>query len=166
VDDDLVPIGRFARLCRLSVKRLRHYDGVGLLPPAYVDEATGYRYYRRDQARDALTIGLLRALDVPLPAVTEVLSGDPDAVAHALRRRGHARRAGLRGVRGRSGDHRTRPPHRADHRAAAEGVPYLAIDGAGDPHGPSTGRPSRRCTRSRTRYGSRCAAPETRTCTR
>lgn len=29
--DPLVPIGRFARGCRLSVKALRHYDEPGLL---------------------------------------------------------------------------------------------------------------------------------------
>ncbi|MBG6134917.1 MerR family transcriptional regulator [Longispora fulva] len=73
--DDLVPIGAFARLCRLSVKQLRHYDGLGLLTPARVDRDTGYRYYRPDQARDALVIGLLRSLDVPLAVIGQVLSG-------------------------------------------------------------------------------------------
>ncbi|MFD0684136.1 MerR family DNA-binding transcriptional regulator [Actinomadura fibrosa] len=69
MSDDLLPIGRFARLCRLSVKQLRHYDDLGLLVPARVDPASGYRYYRPAQARDALSIGLLRSLDVPLPMV-------------------------------------------------------------------------------------------------
>ncbi|WP_271222238.1 MerR family transcriptional regulator [Streptosporangium carneum] len=73
--DDLLPIGQFARLCRLSVKQLRHYADLGLLPPAWVDPASGYRYYRADQARQALSIGLLRSLDVPLSAIGEVLSG-------------------------------------------------------------------------------------------
>jgi DNA-binding transcriptional MerR regulator len=76
MSEALLPIGRFARLCRLSVKQLRHYDELGLLPPAEVDPHTGYRYYRRDQARDALAIGLLRSLDVPLPAIARVLAGD------------------------------------------------------------------------------------------
>jgi DNA-binding transcriptional MerR regulator len=71
----LLPIGRFARLCRLSVKQLRHYDELGLLPPARVDPDTGYRYYRPGQAREALTIGLLRSLDVPLAAIGQVLAG-------------------------------------------------------------------------------------------
>lgn len=68
-------IGRFARLCRLSVKQLRHYDDVGLLRPAWVDPDSGYRYYRSEQARDALSIGLLRSLDVPLPLIGQVLAG-------------------------------------------------------------------------------------------
>ncbi len=68
-------IGRFARLCRLSVKQLRNYADLGLLVPAWVDPATGYRYYRAGQAREALSIGLLRSLDVPLAVIGEVLSG-------------------------------------------------------------------------------------------
>jgi len=83
-DDHLLSIGQFARVARLSVKQLRHYADLGLLPPARVDPATGYRYYRVEQARDALTVGLLRSLDVPLPAVTEVLRGEPGTTTAAL----------------------------------------------------------------------------------
>lgn len=85
VSDDLLPIGRFARLSRLSVKQLRHYDELGLLAPAWTDPASGYRYYRPGQARDALLIGLLRAMDVPLPAVARVLSGGAGDVGEALK---------------------------------------------------------------------------------
>ncbi|MEV3981813.1 MerR family transcriptional regulator [Nonomuraea sp. NPDC049758] len=80
VDEELLPIGQFARLGRLSVKQLRHYDELGLLRPAYVDEVTGYRYYRAGQAREALSIGLLRSLDVPLAVVGRVLSGEVGAL--------------------------------------------------------------------------------------
>jgi DNA-binding transcriptional MerR regulator len=79
VSEDLLPIGRFARLCRLSVKQLRHYDDLGLLTPAWVDPASGYRYYRPSQAREAMSIGLLRSLDVPLAAIGRVLAGDDPA---------------------------------------------------------------------------------------
>jgi DNA-binding transcriptional MerR regulator len=80
MEGDLLPIGQFARLSRLSVKQLRHYDELGLLIPAHVDAGSGYRYYRRSQARQALSIGLLRSLDVPLPVVAEVLSGKSEAL--------------------------------------------------------------------------------------
>ncbi|MFB9907055.1 MerR family transcriptional regulator [Allokutzneria oryzae] len=83
--DELFPIGRFARLCRLSVKQLRHYDDLGLLRPAHVDAGSGYRYYTRDQTRAALTIALLRTLDVPLPAIAELLTGDEDIRDRVLR---------------------------------------------------------------------------------
>jgi DNA-binding transcriptional MerR regulator len=75
MDQELMPIGRFARRCRLSVKQLRHYDELGLLRPAWVDPGSGYRYYRAEQAGEALSIGLLRSLDVPLPAIGQVLAG-------------------------------------------------------------------------------------------
>ncbi|MEV0381095.1 GyrI-like domain-containing protein [Nonomuraea sp. NPDC050643] len=80
MDEELLPIGRFARLGRLSVKQVRHYAQLGLLVPAYVDEHTGYRYFRREQARDALSIGLLRSLDVPLAVIAQVLSGTSGAL--------------------------------------------------------------------------------------
>ncbi|NUP42421.1 MAG: MerR family transcriptional regulator [Streptomyces sp.] len=88
VNDDPLSIGQFARLVRLSVKQLRHYAELGLLPPAWVDPDTGYRYYRADQARDAMSIGLLRSLDVPLAAIKDVLSTqDPARVLGDVRDR-------------------------------------------------------------------------------
>lgn len=71
-----MPIGRFSNVCRLSIKALRHYDEQGILKPAYVDPDTGYRYYRPEQARDAVLIGMLRSLDIPLPAVDRILHAD------------------------------------------------------------------------------------------
>jgi DNA-binding transcriptional MerR regulator len=83
----LMPIGEFARLARLTVKAVRHYDAEGLLVPASVDPHSGYRYYRAEQVRAATTIALLRSLDVPLPVVREVLAAtDSTAVAAALER--------------------------------------------------------------------------------
>jgi DNA-binding transcriptional MerR regulator len=82
--DDLLPIGRFARLCRLSVKQLRHYDELGLLAPAAVDPVSGYRSYAPKQARDALTIALLRSLDMPLAAIRDVLGADEQTAARVL----------------------------------------------------------------------------------
>lgn len=72
----LMPIGKFARSCRLSVKALRHYDELGLLAPTFVDPKTGYRYYERGQAREAVMIGMLRSLDLPLAAIREALQAD------------------------------------------------------------------------------------------
>jgi len=53
---DLMPIGRFSRACRLSIKALRHYDELGLLRPAFIDARSGYRYYGREQARTAIAM--------------------------------------------------------------------------------------------------------------
>jgi DNA-binding transcriptional MerR regulator len=85
--DPLLPIGRSARSCRLSIKALRHYDDLGLLRPSHVDRTTGYRSYRRSQVRAAITIALLRSLGVPLPRIREVLTAcGPAALQEALAR--------------------------------------------------------------------------------
>src|ERR1043165_6350631 len=82
--EELLTIGRFARLCRLSVKQLRHYDELGLLTPARVDPHSGYRLYARAQARDALTIALLRDADVPLTAIASIVRAPADDRAGLL----------------------------------------------------------------------------------
>jgi effector-binding domain-containing protein len=71
--DDLLPIGRFSKATRLSVKALRHYDELGLLRPAFVDPSSGYRYYRRAQANQAEAIRILRSLEMPLEEIAELL---------------------------------------------------------------------------------------------
>jgi DNA-binding transcriptional MerR regulator len=73
-------IGAFARRSRLSLKALRLYDALGLLEPARVDSASGYRYYEESQLERAKLIGLLRQLEMPLPMIAEVLElGGPSA---------------------------------------------------------------------------------------
>ena len=77
----LMPIGRFARASRLSVKSLRNYDASGLLPAAFVDPQSGYRYYRIEQLARADAIRSLRIVDMPLPQIAETLhSDDPEQV--------------------------------------------------------------------------------------
>jgi len=79
MDDDLLSIGRFARLAGLSVGALRHYDEQDLLRPADIDRFTGYRRYRRAQLETARTIARLRDLELPLDEIREVLAmDDPD----------------------------------------------------------------------------------------
>jgi len=77
--DELIPIGRFARLSGLSVGALRHYDELGLLHPATVDPETGYRRYARTQQADARAIARLRDLEVPLDEIRELLGADGSA---------------------------------------------------------------------------------------
>ena len=69
MDDDLLPMGRFARLTGLTIGALQHYDEEGVLAPADVDPATGYRRYRRDQVATARAIAALRDLELSLPAI-------------------------------------------------------------------------------------------------
>ena len=84
--DDLLPIGRFSRATRLSVKALRHYDELGLLRPAFVDPASGYRYYRPAQANQAEAIRILRSVEMPLEEIGALLAeADGEPVARHLR---------------------------------------------------------------------------------
>jgi DNA-binding transcriptional MerR regulator len=81
----LMPIGRFSRLTGVGVKSLRHYDEVGLLVPAAVDDETGYRFYSPDQVDRAEAIRLLRKLDMPLEEIRSTLAADdPAALRDAL----------------------------------------------------------------------------------
>jgi DNA-binding transcriptional MerR regulator len=78
-DDELIPIGRFARLSGLSIGALRHYDELDLLRPADVDRFTGYRRYGRDQLDAARVIARLRDLEIPIDEVRAILSADDPA---------------------------------------------------------------------------------------
>ena len=77
-------IGAFSRVSGLTVKALRHYDEIGLLEPARVDESTAYRYYGLEQARTAEAIRRLRSLEVPLDEIRELLGADEVLVRERL----------------------------------------------------------------------------------
>jgi DNA-binding transcriptional MerR regulator/effector-binding domain-containing protein len=74
----MLSIGDFSRMTQLSVKTLRHYHDVGLIPPHHVDPSTGYRYYSYEQVPTAQVVTRLRALDMPVPEVKAVLAAAPD----------------------------------------------------------------------------------------
>jgi DNA-binding transcriptional MerR regulator len=82
-DRELLGIGAFGLLTGLTVTALRHYDEIGLLRPASVDDSSRYRYYRRSQVGDAALIRDLRALDLPLEDVRTALA-DRDALPGLL----------------------------------------------------------------------------------
>jgi DNA-binding transcriptional MerR regulator len=66
-------IGDFARHGRVSVRMLRHYDAIGLLPPAHVDQATGYRSYGAEQLSRLNRIVALKDLGFTLQQVRSIL---------------------------------------------------------------------------------------------
>lgn len=66
-------IGDFAQLGRVSVRMLRHYDAIGLLPPAHVDPATGYRTYHADQLGRLNRLVALKDLGFTLQQVGAIL---------------------------------------------------------------------------------------------
>ncbi|MCA9100492.1 MAG: MerR family transcriptional regulator [Planctomycetales bacterium] len=83
-------IGEFSRVTGLTVKTLRFYHERGLLEPAAVDPASGYRYYDERNVQRAAVIRALRDLEVPLDDVAVVLadcSDDVDLVEYLGRHR-------------------------------------------------------------------------------
>jgi DNA-binding transcriptional MerR regulator/effector-binding domain-containing protein len=74
VTGSLVSIGDFSRMTHLTVKALRYYHDVGVLEPASIDPYTGYRRYATDQVPTAQVVKRLRALDMPIDEVREVVT--------------------------------------------------------------------------------------------
>jgi DNA-binding transcriptional MerR regulator len=87
----LVGIGDFSRMTFLSVKALRHYHDVGLLPPAEVDPDSGYRRYELAQVPTAQVIRRLRELGMSLADVRTVIEA-PDVRARNEAIGAHLRR--------------------------------------------------------------------------
>ncbi len=66
-------IGQFAQIAGVSVRTLRHYDEVGLLRPAAVDPATGYRSYAAPQLQPLNRILVLKDLGFSLAEITRIV---------------------------------------------------------------------------------------------
>ncbi len=72
-EKQLFQIGEVAKMFRVSMGTLRHYEDRGLLKPEYIDPATGYRYYGVRQLEVLNTIRYLRVLDFPLSQIADFL---------------------------------------------------------------------------------------------
>lgn len=75
----MLSIGDFARHAQVSVRMLRHYDALGLLVPASVDPATGYRSYAAGQLPRINRIVALKDLGFTLEQVGRILSEELSA---------------------------------------------------------------------------------------
>jgi DNA-binding transcriptional MerR regulator len=84
-DPDLLSIGAFSGVTRLSQKALRLYGSLDLLPPAWIDPDSGYRYYSSTQVRDARLIRSLREVGMPLATIRRVLAGTPREAQSLMR---------------------------------------------------------------------------------
>ena len=72
--NNLLSIGAFASMTRLSIKALRLYDQLDLLQPRHVDPQSGYRFYGTDQLSSARMIRNMREMDMPLATIRQVLA--------------------------------------------------------------------------------------------
>ncbi len=69
-------IGDFARINKVSIKTLRHYDGLGLLRPEKIDPLTGYRYYSASQMPRLNKILSLKEVCFSLQEIALIISKD------------------------------------------------------------------------------------------
>lgn len=82
----MLQIGEFSKICQVSVKTLHHYDKIGLLIPAEVDQLTGYRYYRTEQIDRMNYIQRLKRYGFSLEEIQHLITvSDHKELAGALR---------------------------------------------------------------------------------
>ncbi|MGW2104726.1 MerR family transcriptional regulator [Streptomyces olivaceoviridis] len=79
-------IGDFARHGRVSVRMLRHYDATGLLRPAHVDPASGYRHYTAAQLARLDRIIALKDLGLTMKQVRDIVDEkvDPEDIGPVI----------------------------------------------------------------------------------
>ncbi|MEU5403976.1 MerR family transcriptional regulator [Streptomyces sp. NPDC005963] len=73
-------IADVARLSGVTSRTLRHYDEIGLLPPAWIG-TNGHRYYEESDLLRLQQILLMRELDLGLREIAAVLDSQVDQVA-------------------------------------------------------------------------------------
>src|SRR5580693_2102094 len=118
-------IGEFARLGAVSIRTLRHYDEIGLLPPAEVDPVTGYRSYSATQLRQLNRIVALKDLGLSLGQIRQLLGG---ITVDELRGMLLLRRAQLEGELQRQRHHLLGVEARLRHIAQEDEMPEPCLD--------------------------------------
>lgn len=70
-------IGDFARINKVSVKTLHHYDELGVLQPDKTDINTGYRYYSADQMVKLNQILAFKEAGFSLSEIADIFENKP-----------------------------------------------------------------------------------------
>src|SRR6202044_3001211 len=81
----MLTIGQLAAYAGVSVRAVRHYHQIGLLPEPERD-ASGYRRYGARAVVSLIKIRTLASAGVPLSRIGQMLEADPPAFAEAVRR--------------------------------------------------------------------------------
>ena len=72
-------IGEFSRIAQTPITQLRYYDQIGLFQPKYIDQFTGYRYYRATQLPDLNRILAMKDLGLTLEQIKRLVADDVSA---------------------------------------------------------------------------------------
>ncbi|GGO64084.1 MerR family transcriptional regulator [Nonomuraea cavernae] len=81
----MLTIGQLAAYAGVTVRAVRHYHQIGLLPEPERD-ASGYRRYGATAVVSLIKIRSLAGAGVPLSQIGQMLDADPPAFAEAVRR--------------------------------------------------------------------------------
>jgi DNA-binding transcriptional MerR regulator len=137
----MLTIGRLASYAGVTIRAVRHYHQIGLLPePAR--NASGYRTYDAVAVVRLIRIRTLAEAGVPLARVRELLDAEPEAFAAATTEIDRRLRAQIRVLQEhrrriaqlRSGDSLALPQEVVDYldRLRTTGAPEVAIEGERD----------------------------------
>lgn len=78
-------IGEMAKINKVTIQTLRHYDNIGLLKPSMVDEDTGYRYYHINQSAKLDLINYMKLLGMSLDQIKKLFEkNDPELIIENL----------------------------------------------------------------------------------
>jgi DNA-binding transcriptional MerR regulator len=66
LDEELFSIGKFSKICSISIQALRYYDKIGLLKPKFIDKESSYRFYGVEQIVIVMIIQKMAALGLSL----------------------------------------------------------------------------------------------------
>jgi DNA-binding transcriptional MerR regulator len=69
----LLKIGDFSKLSKISIRMLRYYDELGILNPEYINKESGYRYYSPEQLSLAFRIQALKDMGFSLDTIQDIL---------------------------------------------------------------------------------------------
>ncbi|WP_338028507.1 MerR family transcriptional regulator [Gottschalkia acidurici] len=69
-------MGEAARLSGLTIETLRHYDRIGLLKPAKINEQSGYRYYTDEELIYLEVISFCRKNNMSLTEIKNIFQED------------------------------------------------------------------------------------------
>ncbi|MFY1627149.1 MerR family transcriptional regulator [Micromonospora sp. WMMD723] len=137
----MLTIGRLASYAGVTIRAVRHYHQIGLLPEPERD-ASGYRTYDAAAVVRLIRIRTLAEAGVPLSRVRELLDADPATFAAATTEIDHQLRTQIRALqehrrriaRLRDGDTLAVPAEVVDYldRLRAAGVPLVAVEGERD----------------------------------
>jgi DNA-binding transcriptional MerR regulator len=137
----MLTIGQLASYAGVTVRAVRHYHQIGLLPEPQRD-ASGYRIYDAAAVVRLIRIRTLAEAGVPLARVRELLDADPDTFAAATTEIDRQLRAQIRALQQHrrriaqlgSGDSLALPREVVDYldRLRATGVAEAVIEGERD----------------------------------